>query len=91
MTPRIGMARSICVEYSWVEWSNHVGLLMPPRAKFIFIYFTVDAHEKQAPSPILPFCKRVERIRWERPHEGWIKLNMDGLSLGNPGAAVVGV
>ena len=31
---------------------------------------------------------RVERrIKWERPLRGWYKLNTDGSSLGNPGAA----
>ena len=31
---------------------------------------------------------RVERfIRWERPIRSWFKLNTDGASLGNPGAA----
>lgn len=27
------------------------------------------------------------RIKWERPLRGWCKLNTDGSSLGNPGAA----
>ena len=31
---------------------------------------------------------RVERrIKWERPLRGWYKLNTDGSSLGNSGAA----
>ncbi|KAL0000416.1 hypothetical protein SO802_014197 [Lithocarpus litseifolius] len=29
----------------------------------------------------------VKHIRWERPTSGWVKLNTDGSSLGNPGMA----
>ena len=29
----------------------------------------------------------VKQIRWERPSHGWVKLNTDGSSLGNPGPA----
>jgi len=31
--------------------------------------------------------KVEQRIRWERPCQGWFKLNTNGSSLGNPGAA----
>lgn len=27
----------------------------------------------------------LKDIRWERPPRGWVKLNIDGSSLGNPG------
>lgn len=34
---------------------------------------------------------RVERlIAWKRPEEGWLKLNTDGASRGNPGTATAG-
>ncbi|CAA7060940.1 unnamed protein product [Microthlaspi erraticum] len=34
---------------------------------------------------------RVERwIKWTRPSSGWMKLNTDGASRGNPGAAAAG-
>ncbi|CAA7039100.1 unnamed protein product [Microthlaspi erraticum] len=34
---------------------------------------------------------RTERlIRWTRPENGWVKLNTDGVSRGNPGAAAAG-
>lgn len=29
----------------------------------------------------------LREIRWERPPRGWVKLNTDGSSLGNPGTA----
>jgi len=36
--------------------------------------------------------RHVDRlIRWERPSNGWLKLNTDGSSLGNPGLAGGGV
>lgn len=38
-----------------------------------------------------PFKEAVTRvckpIRWSKPANGWVKLNMDGSSLGNPGLA----
>lgn len=35
--------------------------------------------------------KRSERfIRWEYPREGWVRLNTDGASKGNPGFAGAG-
>lgn len=30
------------------------------------------------------------RIRWEKPTQGWLKLNTDGYSSGNPGLAGCG-
>lgn len=27
------------------------------------------------------------QVKWNKPSEGWFKLNMDGASLGNPGRA----
>lgn len=29
----------------------------------------------------------VKQIKWERPARGWVKLNTDGSSLGNPSLA----
>lgn len=35
--------------------------------------------------------KREEKyIRWTHPREGWLKLNTDGASKGNPGNAGAG-
>ncbi|CAA7036234.1 unnamed protein product [Microthlaspi erraticum] len=35
--------------------------------------------------------ERVERlIRWTYPDQGWVKLNMDDTSRGNPGIAAAG-
>ena len=30
------------------------------------------------------------RIRWEKPSPGWVRLNIDGSALGNPGRAGCG-
>ena len=32
-------------------------------------------------------ARRVMQIRWERPQQGWIRLNTEGASSGNPGLA----
>lgn len=32
-----------------------------------------------------PKCQVMKDIRWERPPRGWVKLNTDGSSIGNPG------
>lgn len=42
-----------------------------------FVYCAVNC---QALTHVVP-----KPIRWEKPPRGWIKLNTDGLSLGNPG------
>ncbi|XP_043724093.1 GABA transporter 1-like [Telopea speciosissima] len=41
--------------------------------------------------PILP-CPRqvIQEVWWSRPLVGWVKLNSDGCSLGNPGRAGAG-
>jgi len=41
-------------------------------------------------SPRPPSYKNIKRIRWERPLEGWIKLNTDGSSVDNSGLASCG-
>lgn len=30
---------------------------------------------------------KLSMVRWNRPSNGWVKLNTDGLALGNPGRA----
>ncbi|CAA7021138.1 unnamed protein product [Microthlaspi erraticum] len=37
---------------------------------------------------LMPRVKR--QIRWTHPTQGWVKLNTDGVSRGNPGEASVG-
>ncbi|XP_035549769.1 uncharacterized protein LOC118349441 [Juglans regia] len=37
-----------------------------------------------------PKSQRVRMIRWTRPQQGWVKLNIDGSSLGNPSFSGVG-
>ena len=37
---------------------------------------------QKTPSQLL-----VKQIQWKRPSHGWVKLNTDGSSLGNPGPA----
>ena len=41
-------------------------------------------------SPRMLICKRVKRICWERPPEGWMKLNKDRSFVGNLGIAGCG-
>ncbi|XP_041007958.1 uncharacterized protein LOC121252418 [Juglans microcarpa x Juglans regia] len=38
-------------------------------------------------SILVPKPKKVRVVRWSRPQHGWVKLNTDGSSLGNPGQA----
>ncbi|KAK9992093.1 hypothetical protein SO802_027078 [Lithocarpus litseifolius] len=35
--------------------------------------------------PRNPVQNRVKRIRWEKPPDGWMKLNTDGCAVGSPG------
>ena len=37
--------------------------------------------------PKVAATRIVKQIKWERPARGWVKLNTDGSSLGNPGLA----
>ena len=41
-------------------------------------------------SPRLQTRKVLKGIRWERPPQGWMKLNIDGSANGNPGLAGCG-
>ena len=41
-------------------------------------------------SPRGPGRSIIKRVRWERPPEGWCKLNTDGAILGNPSVAGCG-
>ena len=41
-------------------------------------------------SPGMQTCKLLKGIRWERPPQGWMKLNTDGSANGNPGLAGCG-
>ncbi|KAG2684189.1 hypothetical protein I3760_10G065300 [Carya illinoinensis] len=38
------------------------------------------------PSPL----EKVTMVKWIKPQQGWVKLNIDGSSLGNPGQSGVG-
>ena len=44
-----------------------------------FIHCALNAREA--------ICHVLKPVRWEKPVEGWRKLNIDGSSLGNPGRA----
>ncbi|KAL0016783.1 hypothetical protein SO802_003852 [Lithocarpus litseifolius] len=35
-------------------------------------------------------CRKVVRMRWEKPQVGWARLNIDGTALGNPGRSGCG-
>ncbi|XP_040996793.1 uncharacterized protein LOC121242840 [Juglans microcarpa x Juglans regia] len=41
-------------------------------------------------SVLVPKPKQARVVRWLRPPQGWMKLNSDGSSLGNPGPAGAG-
>ena len=47
-----------------------------------FVLYVKDVHEGKD--------QTIRTIRWERPVEGWLKLNTNGLSLGNLGLAAGG-
>ena len=40
-----------------------------------------------AKSPKRVYQHVIRRVRWEKPDTGWVKLNSDGLSRGNPSVA----
>ena len=40
--------------------------------------------------PKIPGSRRMIRIRWEKPSPDWVRLNIDGSTLGNPGRAGCG-
>ena len=44
-----------------------------------FIHCALNAREA--------ICHVLNPVRWEKPVEGWRKLNIDGSSLGNPSRA----
>lgn len=46
--------------------------------------------EHCAKSPKIVYNKVARRVRWEKPNNGWVRLNSDGYSLGNPGPASSG-
>ena len=41
-------------------------------------------------NPKIARSRRVIQIRWEKPSLGWVRLNIDGSVLGNPGRAGCG-
>lgn len=41
-------------------------------------------------SPRMPIHKFIQRIRWEKPPVGWMKLKTNGLACGNPSVAGCG-
>ena len=75
----------------WNIWKNrnHVvfkGRYLNPRlAKFItnhaLEFFFCASLPKAVRTQVL------ELVKWDRPEIGWMKLNIDGLALGNPGSA----
>ena len=75
----------------WILWNHRNRVVFKNTPPSLSIHkeiiqraaeFTFCAKTSSSKNP------RVERlIRWERPGRGWFKLNTDGASLGNPGAA----
>lgn len=35
--------------------------------------------------------KRMKEVIWEKPEKGWVKINFNGATKGNPGPSGVGV
>lgn len=51
--------------------------------------FFILQHFKVTGRPRL--SDRIKEVRWKPPDWGWIKLNIDGSSIGSPNIAVIGV
>lgn len=61
------------------------------RVRFVKDMAKEVAQNKLQNESNLQFRPRVERlVGWTRPSEGWLKLNTDGASRGNPGLASAG-
>ncbi|CAL1412749.1 unnamed protein product [Linum trigynum] len=88
----------------WLIWKNRCVLCMqgsgaaltPPSLEHSILAKTKMWHNAWLAPPLLP-CKgnrpadRVEKeVGWKPPTEGWIMLNTDGASNGNPGPAGAG-
>ena len=81
---------------SWVKKSPQpdsctplAGFLMTAPTKLTSkdILFCASEFQYCVLNPKQVGARRVMQIRWERPQQGWIRLNTEGASSGNPGLA----
>ncbi|XP_043701064.1 uncharacterized protein LOC122651645 [Telopea speciosissima] len=48
--------------------------------------------KEKAGSSAIPKDRRIREVQWRKPDEHWMKLNIDGYSIGNPGnSSAVGI
>ncbi|XP_060210427.1 uncharacterized protein LOC132637337 [Lycium barbarum] len=77
-------SRCYCCQHPKVEDTSHV-FLHSPTAQAIWKYFCgpvgINTENLQRYSPKI----RVTPVTWRTPDIGWIKVNTDGPSRGNPG------
>jgi len=75
----------------WLIWNNRNQVVF--KSKNSNLNLAKDTIQRAREYFYCAFCPKVaatrimKQIRWERPTRGWVKLNTDGSSLGNPGLA----
>lgn len=75
----------------WLIWKGRNQLVfenkrLNPRIDIVITNRAVE-YTHCAGRPLMPKQRIIKQIRWEKPSRGWMKLNVDGASKGNPGQA----
>ncbi|KAK9291995.1 hypothetical protein L1049_019947 [Liquidambar formosana] len=69
----------------WLDNNLH-----PPRKGLNAVYLNIQEWEDAQKTECVSPCKHLSFIAWSFPSAGWVKLNTDGSSRGNPGKAAGG-
>ncbi|CAA7054619.1 unnamed protein product [Microthlaspi erraticum] len=80
-------------DMSCLEWCGNVfgnNTLWRDRVKFVKDYAKEVTAGRNGAHRAAPTNRQERLISWSPPSVGWMKLNTDGASLGNPGAATAG-